>query len=116
MLLEPLDHLQSLSHTLFLSLSPAQAKPPPPPQISAFLECDAALASAIQLAHVHQVKQRKIELLKDEILEIEACWRDICVELDNGKRELESMIEEGDKRIQAIGEAKKGIICHLSSL
>lgn len=108
-LLAPLNELQALSHTLFLSLAPPQSKPPPPPPLSAFLDCDKALASAINLAHVHQIKQRKIDVLEAEILELESQWRDICTELANGKVELEELIEEGDERIKAIDEAKKGV-------
>lgn len=62
------------------------------------------------MAHTHQIKQRKIERLKDEILELEGRWREICMELEIGKRELEAMIEEGEQRILAIDEAKKGIL------
>ncbi len=107
-LLAPLNDLQALSQTLFLALSPIHSKPPPPPPLSSFLTCDQALASAISLAHKHQIKQREIEVLKSEILELELRWREICMELETGKRELEEMIEEGDQRMQAIEEAKKG--------
>lgn len=109
-LLAPLNELQALAHTLFLSLSPPQTKPPPPPPVSAFLECDKALAAAINLAYVHQIKQRKIDILETEILQLEAQWRSICTELANGKVELEEMIEEGDERIKAIDEARKGFM------
>lgn len=108
-LLAPLNELQALSHTLFLSLSPAITKPPPPPALSSFLACDEALSAAMALAHKHQIKQRKIDALKAEILELDARWREICVELESGKRELESMIEEGETRLNAIDEAKKGL-------
>lgn len=107
-LLAPLNELQALANTLFLSLSPPQTKPPPQPPLSSFSECDKALASAINLAHVHQIKQRKIDVLEAEILELEAQWREICAELASGKAELEGLIEEGDERIKAIEEAKKG--------
>mgnify|MGYP001435493781 CR=1 FL=1 len=107
-LLAPLNDLQSLAHTLFLSLSPAPTKPPPPPPLSAFLDCDRALASAINLAHVHQIKQRKIESLEQEIFDLEARWREICRELATGSKELEALIEEGDERIKAIDAAKEG--------
>lgn len=107
-LLAPLNELQALAHTLFLSLSPPQTKPPPPPSLSAFLECDSALAKAINLVHVHQVKQRKIDSLETEILHLESQWRDICTQLAQGKAELEEIIEEGDQRIKAIEEAKRG--------
>jgi Vitamin-D-receptor interacting Mediator subunit 4 len=108
MLLAPLKQLQGLAHTLFLSLSPPQTKPPPPPPLSAFLECDQALASAINLAHIHQIKQRKIDALEAEILALESEWRKICKELAQGKSELEEFIEEGEVRIKAIEQAKKG--------
>jgi hypothetical protein len=106
-LLAPLNELQSLSHTLFLSLSPIQSKPPPPPPPSSFLACDEALSSAITLARTHQTKQRKIDALEKEILDLEARWREIVFELDGGRKELEEMIEEGEERVKAIEQAKK---------
>ncbi|KAJ3517747.1 hypothetical protein NLJ89_g303 [Agrocybe chaxingu] len=109
-LLGPLNELQALAHTLFLALSPPQSKPPPKPHEEAFLRCDRALASAINLAHVHQIKQRKIDALEAEILELDFQWRDVCHELARGKAELEELIEEGDERIKAIDEAKKASI------
>jgi mediator of RNA polymerase II transcription subunit 4 len=108
-LLEPLGTLQSLSHSLFLSLgTPVQSKPPPPPPPTAFLQCDQALADALQLAHVHQIKQNKIESLKDEFLILQQKWREICAEMEMGKRDLEMMIREGEQRISAINDAKRG--------
>ncbi|KAF9480502.1 hypothetical protein BDN70DRAFT_905707 [Pholiota conissans] len=109
-LLGPLNELQALSRILFLSLSPPQTKPPLPPSFSSLLECDKALASAINLAHLHQLKQRRIDALEAEILDLDAQWREICVELSTGKAELEELIEEGDERIKAIDEAKKASI------
>ncbi|KAG6853636.1 hypothetical protein C0991_002696 [Blastosporella zonata] len=109
-LLAPLNELQALSHTLFLSLSPAQTKPPPPPTLAAFLECDKALSSAVNLAHTHQIKQRRIDALEEEILELEARWREIASALEGGKRELDEMIQEGEERIKAIELAKKAAI------
>ncbi|KAK0489128.1 vitamin-D-receptor interacting mediator subunit 4-domain-containing protein [Armillaria novae-zelandiae] len=95
-LLAPLTDLQILSQALFVSLSPVtKPPPPPPPPVSAFLACDQALASAVNTAHSHQIRQRKIEALKNEILELDARWREICMELEREKRELEAMIEEG---------------------
>ena len=107
-LLEPLNTLQKLSHTLFLSLSPAQNKPPQPPPIEAFIEADANLAIALQQARIHQVNQRKIVALTAEVLELENRLRDIWMELEKGKRELEETIEEGDERVKAIEKAKDG--------
>lgn len=108
-LLSPLNELQSLSQTLFLALSPPQSKPPPLPPLATFLECDKALASAISLAHIHQLKQRRIDALEAEILDLDAQWREICGELAASKAELEEMIEEGDGHIKAIDDAKKGV-------
>lgn len=107
-LLEPLNTLQKLSHTLFLSLSPAQNKPPPPPPTDAFIEADVALASALQKTRLHQVNQRKIVALTAEVLELESRLRDIWMELEKGKRDLEEVIEEGNERVKAIGKAKEG--------
>ena len=112
-LLAPLNQLQGLAHTLFLSLSPPQTKPPLPPPLSAFLECDQALASAINLAHIHQIKQRKIDALEAEILALECDWREVCKDLAQGKTELEELIEEGEARIKAIEQAKKGWLAFL---
>jgi hypothetical protein len=76
--------------------------------LSAFLECDRALAEAINLVHVHQIKQRKIDALEAEILHLESQWRDICTQLETGKAELEEIIEEGGERIRTIEEARRG--------
>lgn len=108
-LMGPLNELQGLSQTLFLSLSPPQTKPPPPPPLDAFLQCDKVLASAINVAQTHQIKQRKIEALETEILELEMRWRNICEELAKGRKELEELIEEGEERLKAIEQAKKGV-------
>ncbi|KAJ3549610.1 hypothetical protein NMY22_g808 [Coprinellus aureogranulatus] len=109
-LLAPLNDLQSLARTLFLSLSPPETKPPPPPPLSAFLDCDRDLASAVNLAHVHQIKQRKIESLEQELYDLEGRWREICQELSKGNKDLEELIEEGEERIKATEDARKGAI------
>jgi mediator of RNA polymerase II transcription subunit 4 len=109
-LLAPLNELQSLSHTLFLSLSPIQSKPPPPPPLSSFLTCDEALSSAINLARKHQIRQRRIDALEKEILESDARWFEIMSELESGRKELEEVIKEGDERIKAIEQAEKSMI------
>lgn len=107
-LIAPLDRLQKLSHTLFLALSPAQTKPPPAPPIEIFIEADAELAAALHQARIHQLKQRRIESLTAEVLDLEGRLREIAAELDRGKRELEEMIEEGVERVKAIKKAKDG--------
>lgn len=107
-LLEPLNALQALSQTLFASLAPAQTKPPPPPPASALVAADNALAAAVTKARAHQARQRRIEALKDEILELDERIGDVCADLEAGRRELEAMIVEGDVRVVAIEQAKKG--------
>lgn len=107
-LLEPLGQLQDLSQQLFLSLGPPQSKPPPAPPVSAFLEVDAVLADAVQRARAHQVRQRRIEALKADILELEDEWRGVVESLEEGRRELEGIVKEGEERLKAIEDAKKG--------
>jgi hypothetical protein len=58
---------------------------------------------------VHQIKQRKIESLEQELYDLEARWREICQELSNGNKELEEMVEEGEERIKATEDARKGV-------
>ncbi|KAL5531503.1 hypothetical protein ACEPAG_4380 [Sanghuangporus baumii] len=109
-LLGPLDKLQKLSQTLFLALSPPSTKPPPPPPIEAFIEADAELATILQQARIHQCKQRRIESLTAEMLDLEGRLREMAAELERGKRELEEMIEEGDERVRAIEKAKEAAL------
>lgn len=111
-LLEPLARLETLSHTLFQSLGPPAARPPPPPSVSELLAVDTQLAAAVQLAGAHQVKQRRIEHLKDEVLDLDRRWREIVRALDEGRRELDAIVREGEERIKSIEEAKAGKWCH----
>ena len=111
-LLNPLNKFQELSQVLFQSLSPLQNKPPPPPPPTAFVDCDVSLAGAIDHARTHQAKQRRIEALKREVLELEARWREIVAALEEGRRDLEAMVTQGDERIRAINEAKAGASCY----
>lgn len=104
----PLTDLTALSQTLFQSLAPPQSKPPPPPPISAFIECDYALARAVQMARTHQAKQRRIEELKREVMGLDERWREIVEELETGRRDLEGLIAEGEERIKGIEQAKNG--------
>ncbi|KAI0338973.1 hypothetical protein BDW22DRAFT_1337224 [Trametopsis cervina] len=109
-LIQPLLELQALSQTLFHSLSPTQAKPPPVPPIQAFIEADARLAEAVKLARQHQIKQRKIERLKDEVLKLEQSWRDSIEQLQEGKQRLEVVLVESEERLKAIEDAKAASI------
>jgi mediator of RNA polymerase II transcription subunit 4 len=109
LLFGPLNHLNSVAQQLFKSLSPPHTKPPPPPPpITAFAEADAALAAAVHLAHIHQKKQQRIDLLKAEVLALEESWRTVIVQLEEGRRDLEAIITEGDARLNAIEQAKAG--------
>lgn len=108
LLLGPLNHLNSVAQQLFQSLSPPHTKPPPPPQIAALANADAALAAAVQLAHIHQKKQQRIEALKAEVLSLESSWRTVIMQLEEGRRDLEAIISEGDVRLDAIEQAKAG--------
>lgn len=107
LLLQPLDRMEALSKTLFLSLSPPTTRPPPPPLTLDFLACDCAMAAAVQQGRIHQLKQRRIEALKAEILDLDAKVMNLWDELEQGKRELEAIIDEGDERLEAIEAAKK---------
>ena len=107
-LLDPLARLQTLSNTVFQSLGPPQSRPPPPPSVGELLAVDAQLAAAVQVARTHQVKQRRIEQLKDEVLDLDRRWREIVRALDEGRRELDAIVREGEERIKAIDEAKAG--------
>ncbi|KIY43081.1 hypothetical protein FISHEDRAFT_54188 [Fistulina hepatica ATCC 64428] len=110
MLLDPLLELESLAHSLFLSLSPPQRKPPPAPPLSAFLDIDRTLTEALDIAHKHQARQRTIEALQQEILELDSRWREICTQLMEDKQTLEEMVSEGDERVKATEDAKKAAI------
>jgi mediator of RNA polymerase II transcription subunit 4 len=99
-LIDPLNSLQSLSQTLFLTLSPSQTKPPQPPQISSFLSVDEQLSHALSLAHNHQVKQRWIQALKEEVLSLEKAWREVIELLEGGRISLGKW-EERIRGIQA---------------
>ena len=110
LLLEPLNRMQDLSRTLFQSLSPPATRPPPPPSASQFIECDKALAEAVQATRVHQMKQRRIEDLKAEILQLDARLMHLWSDLEQGKRDLEAILDEGDERLMAIEQARKGEI------
>lgn len=108
--MDPLNQLHALSTTLFHSLAPVASKPPPIPPIMAFLEADAALADAVRLARIHQIKQRRIEKLKDEVLELEDRWRRVVEGLEESKEELEEILTEGEERARAIEEARTGAL------
>jgi mediator of RNA polymerase II transcription subunit 4 len=108
LLLGPLNHLNSVAQQLLQSLSPPHTKPPLPPPITALAEADAALAAAVQLAHTHQKKQQRIDALKADVLVLETSWRDVIVQLEEGRRDLETIISEGDDRLNAMEQAKAG--------
>jgi len=108
LLLGPLNHLNGIAQQLFQSLSPPHTKPPPAPLVTALADADATLAAAVQLAYRHQKKQQRIEALKTEVLALEDSWRTVIMQLEQGRRDLEAIISEGDARLNAIEQAKAG--------
>jgi mediator of RNA polymerase II transcription subunit 4 len=116
LLLGPLNHLNNVAQQLFQSLSPSHTKPPLPPPIAALANADAALADAVQLVHLHQQKQQRIEALKAEVLSLESSWRSVIMQLEEGRRDLEAIISEGDVRLDAIEQAKAGTAACLRAL
>jgi mediator of RNA polymerase II transcription subunit 4 len=105
-LLQPLDNLQALSQTFFQSLSQPGVSLAVTP--SEFTSTSESLASSISLARKHQTKQRRIDALMSEILTLDQAWRNICLQLKEGKDELAEIIEEGEQRMKGINEAKEG--------
>lgn len=61
------------------------------------------------MARIHQAKQRQIEELKKEVMDLEERWREIVEELETGRRDLEGIIREGEERTKGIEKAKEGI-------
>jgi mediator of RNA polymerase II transcription subunit 4 len=109
----PVQELAALTQTLFASLAPASTRPPPPPPVEAFIAVDDTLRVAVARAREHQVRQRRIVQLEEQILEQEARWKALVAELEQGRQELGAMIEEGDRRIAGIREAKECKYCRL---
>ncbi|KAF8324321.1 vitamin-D-receptor interacting mediator subunit 4-domain-containing protein [Cantharellus anzutake] len=112
-LMRPLNRIDTLSQALLRSLAPSQssvAKPPAAPPISAFIETDQALASAVNMAKVHQEKQREIDALTQEILELERDLRDKIRFLVNGRNALGEILRESEESLEAIDQAAKGSV------
>ena len=115
-LLGPLNHLNSVAQQLLHSLSPPHTKPPPPPSVTALADADATLATAVQLARLHQKRQQRIEALKADVLALEDCWRTVIMRLEVGRRDLKAIISEGDVRVAAIEQAKAGTVAERGPL
>ncbi|KAG9005361.1 hypothetical protein FRB94_001585 [Tulasnella sp. JGI-2019a] len=105
----PLAEFEALTNQLFLSLaSPSSVRPPPqPPSVDAFVKCDKDLAAALAQAREHQIKQGRIERLKEKIVQLEWRLRDICLKITQDKSDIEAIIREGEERIKAIDRAEK---------
>ena len=107
----PLAEVTTLSNTLFQSLSSPHPHARPsiaPPAVSAFLSVEASLAHALAEAASHQRRQKRIEELIAEIGVFEARWRWIVERIEQGKRELEAVVKEGEERMEGIRKAKEG--------
>lgn len=109
-LLDPLLRINNFSETLLKSLGPVSSayKLPPPPPLSELIECDYQLATALQEARVHQGKQKEIEELTAEILELDAQLREVITALSRGKEALENILTEGEEVLAAAEQASKG--------
>ncbi|KAG9118655.1 hypothetical protein FRC07_006726 [Ceratobasidium sp. 392] len=107
---DPLDKFENLAHQLFSSLSQTGLRGPPPPNIDAFLETDAALAKALATAREHQKNQKLIESLSEEILGLDSKLRDVWTSLDEAHKELGVIVEEGEVRLKEIEAASKGAV------
>ncbi|KAG8893850.1 hypothetical protein FRC01_013319, partial [Tulasnella sp. 417] len=102
----PLAQFETLTNQLFVSLStvtPAGASyslsnplTAPAPDVESFAQCEAALAEALNQARLHQIKQRRIEHLKEEIVSLDWRLNDICEQLKRDKGELEDIIREAE--------------------
>ena len=109
-LTRPLNQIDSLSQALLRSLAPSQSstvKPPTAPPTIAFIEVDQALAAAVNMAQVHQEKQREIEALTREILDMERELRDRIQFLADGRNTLNELLRESEETISAIDLASK---------
>lgn len=107
----PLTSINTLSNTLFQSLSSPHPHAKPSialPPISAFFNVEASLAHALEETATHQRRQKRIEELIAEIGVLEARWRYIVERIEQGKRELEAVVKEGEERIEGIRKAKEG--------
>jgi hypothetical protein len=103
----PVQQLGTLAHTLFASLGPAATRPPPPPPVAAFIAADDALRAAVAHARTHQARQRRIAALEEEVLALDARWRAAVAALEEGRRELAALIDEGDTHVSAMQRAKE---------
>jgi len=70
----------------------------------------------LQEARVHQSKQREIDELTAEVLELDSHLREIITFLADGKDMLAEIIAQGDERLQAIELASKGDVSYSVAL
>lgn len=80
----------------------------PPPPISAFYSVEASLAHVLAETASHQRRQKRIEELIADIGALESRWRGVVEQVEQGKRELEAVVKEGEERIEGIRKAKEG--------
>ena len=87
---------------LFLTAKPAQATQ----HVQSALRLDPGHEAAMKL----RKRIKDVERLKEEVLESDRRWREIVRTLDEGRRELDAIVREGEERIKAIEEAKAGAL------
>lgn len=114
----PLAQFETLTNQLFISLSTVSqtaasysfSNSLTAPDVESFVQCEAALAEALNQARHHQIKQRRIEQLKEEIVSLDWRLNDICEQLKKDKGELEDIIREAEVRVKAIDRTEKAAI------
>lgn len=106
---EPVEKLEQLSQELLRSLGPSSAayRVPPPPPIEAFLEVDNEMAAALHQGRTHQIKQKEIERLTDEIIGLDAQLRESVLTISDGMDELSKIVTEGQETLKLIEQAAK---------
>ncbi|KAG8964930.1 hypothetical protein FRC05_003536 [Tulasnella sp. 425] len=119
----PLAQFEALTNQLFASL----ATVPPTaaaysfsnsltaPDVESFVHCEVALAEALNQARLHQIKQRRIEQLKEDIVALDWRLNDICEKLKEDKSALEEIIREAEVRVKAIDRTEKAYAQNLTN-
>ncbi|KAG9045388.1 hypothetical protein FS837_006379 [Tulasnella sp. UAMH 9824] len=119
----PLAQFETLTNQLFVSLSTvtptaasyAFSNSLTAPDVESFVQCEAALAEALNQARLHQIKQRRIEQLKEEIVSLDWRLNGICEQLKRDKSGLEDIIREAEVRVKAIDRTEKAYAQNLTN-
>jgi len=110
LLLKPLNRFEKCAEELFRSLSVPNSSRPAGPSPDDLLAADAELAAALQQVRRHEVNQRRVEQLKDEVLDLDSKLRHVWSTLEESRKELEDVLEEGDLRLKEMDSVAKGAV------